>query len=274
MSNSISLFTPAVSSRSCHTIALDYIKSFARQILYSAQMHYHRMFASDLISNVEWKRESAGLVVLVHGLRSYPAAWFSQIKLLKRYPMVDLSVPSVTKKGMCSLEEAAFPILEVLKDYAEKYPGKPIGVLGVSNGSRIATWLEVKMRKEFPKTPMRISTIAGVHFGSSQMNLLKRLGAVGFLYPQSLSEELAYGSRKAKELLNKVSSALPKKCAPRSYEFFATTEDLLIPDNESSLPVLGKGEKRYLLHGHSHDSIVTAVAKKQVSGLIAWMRQF
>jgi len=232
------------------------------------------MFTFNLTRTIEWQKESRGLVVLVHGLRSFPAAWFSQIKLLKRYPKVDLFVPSVTKQGMCSLEEAADPILKTLQDYAAKNPGRPISVLGVSNGSRIATWLDVKMRKYFPKTPMRISTIAGVHFGSSQMNLMKRLGVAKWLYPVSLREELAYGSKKAKELLAKVSTPLPRKCALRSFEFFATTEDLLIPDNESSLPELGLGEKRYLLHGHSHDSIVTAVAESQIKGLISWMRQF
>ncbi len=221
---------------------------------------------------VEWKAKSQALFVLVHGLRSHPAAWDSQLSILKNYPKMDVFAPVVPQKGMCSLEEATKPILPILLDYAQKNPGNPICLLGVSNGTRVITWLETELREKAPKTPVKVSAISGVLFGSSRMNLLNRLGLAKYFYPKALQSELVYGSSKAKELLNRLRAPLPENTAPRQFEFYATTEDLSVPDLESSLPKLYKGEIFHVLHGHSHDSIVTAVAKQQIASCMSWIR--
>jgi pimeloyl-ACP methyl ester carboxylesterase len=253
---------------------IDFIISVFRQIRYSLSVRYHRLFLSNPQScgrKIEWKSDSQGLVVLLHGLRNAPAAWYSQLGILQQHRRIDVFAPTVPKRGMCSLEEAAAPILATLLDYIQNNPGKPLSVLGVSNGSRIATWLEVKLRDRASQTPVMVSTIAGVHFGSRQMNLLEKLRLAKWFYPDSLREELKYGSDKAKELLSQLSSPLPVDCAARNYEFFASTEDISVPDLDSSLPTINKGERSYIVHGHSHDSIVTAVAKQQIASCVRWM---
>lgn len=253
---------------------VDFSISIFRQIGYSLTVFYHRLFLSNPQScgqQIEWESDSQGLVVLLHGLRNAPAAWYSQTGILQHHEKIDIFAPTVPKRGMCSLEEAATPILPTLLDYIQKNPGKPLCILGVSNGSRIATWLEIKLRDSASQTPVMVSTIAGVHLGSRRMNLLERLGLAKWFYPTALREELTYGSDKARELLGQLSSPLPVGCAARNYEFFASTEDISVPDLDSSLPTINKGEHSYIVHAHSHDSIVTAVAEQQIASCVHWI---
>jgi len=261
--------------RSYPSKAASLVTSLFRQALYSLTVFYHRMTMTNRQycgQPIQWSSNSQGLVVLLHGLRNDPAAWYSQLSLLKREKDIDVFAPVVPERGMCSLDEAATPVLPTLLDYIEKNPEKPVCILGVSNGSRVATWLETKLRAREPCTPIMVSTIAGVHLGSSRMDLLIRLGLARYFYPSSLQEELKYKSETAINLLNQVRHPLLDNCAPRKYEFYATTEDLSVPDLDSSLPEIGKGEHCHVVHGQSHDSIVQAVALKQISSCLAWIR--
>lgn len=254
---------------------VDLIISVFREIRYLFSFLYHRLTITPhpCGQKMQWKEGSQGLVALFHGLRTHPAAWSAQLSLLKNHNKVDVFAPLVPQKGMCSLNDAATPILPTLLDYAEKNPGKPICLIGASNGGRIAAELEIRMREKSPQTPIKISTIAGVHFGSQRMNLLEKIGLAKWFYPLALRQELQYGSDTAKSLVNRLKAPLPTGCAPRSHEFYATTEDLSIPDLDSCLPPI-PGAKFHILHGHSHDSIVTEVAQHQINSCTKWIGSF
>ncbi len=254
---------------------VDFSLSLFRQIQFSLIFLYNRLFLSTSWCsklNVQ-KSDSRGLVVLIHGLHSDPVAWYCQLGILQKYEKIDVYAPTVTKRGLCPLKEAAEPILGPLLNYIQENPGKPLCLLGHSNGTRIATRLETQLRELAPQTPIKVSTIAGVHLGSSQMDRLEEVGLAKHFYPEDLRHELKYGSEKAKELLNQISSDLPIGCAERDYEFFAATEDLSVPDLGSSLPRINRNERFQILHGHSHDSIVTAVAQQQIASCVFWMDQ-
>ena len=139
---------------------------------------------------------------------------------------------------------------------------------GVSNGSRVAMWIDVKLR-EHGDTPVKVLTIAGVHFGSSRMDLLQWLGIALWMYPADLLSELMYESERSQVLMEQVREDLGE-CV-RSYEFFATTEDQSVPGLSSSIPHTGHGQTFRILHGHSHDLIVPAVAKVQIKEGLEWM---
>lgn len=256
--------------------AIDNVMSICRQFQYWAFFFTQQSncsYAHPVEPFRQWNKESRGLCVLLHGLRSHPVAWDPQISLLRKEPSVEIFAPCVPHKGMCSLEDAAAPILSPIIDYATKNPKKPICILGISNGSRLAMWLEIQLRKQVPTTPVKVSTIAGVHFGSSRMQLLKQVGVAEYFYPPVLMSELSFGSAKAKQLLQEVLAPLPEQVAPRDYEFYATATDMLVPDLGSSLPRLNKGEKIHILHGHSHDSIVAAVARQQIDSCVEWIKE-
>jgi len=251
--------------------------SLFKQARYSLAVFFHWHFRTDhplKDKKIEWRPQSEGLVVLIHGLNNSSSSWYSQLSLLSLYTTIDVLAPEVFKRGMCSLEEAVNPLLPTLLDYSQKNPGKPICLIGTSNGGRIAARLETKLRQESPQTPVKVSNIAGVHFGSRRMNLLEKWGISGWFYPNALRQELQYGSAKAQELLNQINDPLPANCRQRTYEFFATTEDLTIPDLDSSLPHINHDKIYHVCHGESHSSIVTAVAQIQIESCWKWIAGF
>jgi hypothetical protein len=208
---------------------------------------------------------------MLHGLNSDPTQWFKQLSIVRKQNNIDVFVPVVPKRGNCSLNDATDPLLPTLLDYAKKNPTKPICLLGISNGGRLALNLETKLRETTLQTPVMVSSISGAHFGSSRMNLLEKFYLAKLFHSKIICEELRYGSDSARKLLGNARAILPENCAKRKYEFYASSDDQTIPDLDSTLPELNKGEKHYLLNGHSHDSIITAVATKQIASCVQWI---
>ncbi|MDP1609281.1 MAG: hypothetical protein Q8L98_08230 [Chlamydiales bacterium] len=254
------------------------VVSLAREVLYRGTMSAYKMTGRfqqyDSMSFPE--PDHRGLFVLIHGLRSDPAAWFRQIFLLENRQSefkTHIFAPVVHNLGICSLEEAARPILEQLVPYISRYPMHPICLLGTSNGGRITLWLEQKLREASPTTPIRISNVAGVHLGTQRMNDLSEFKLTEHWYPESLLEEIKYKSPVATRLIQESSN--PALNGHRSYEFFSTVNDLLIPNMDSTLPVIENHEARYyIVTGESHGSVVEAVARQQISSCIEWMQQY
>ncbi|MEL7432081.1 MAG: hypothetical protein AAGI90_06120 [Chlamydiota bacterium] len=266
----------SLDKRSCVLKILHAIQSVWNECKYLVMVAYYRYVASipQLRSkSVTWNPDSQGLIVFIHGLRNDPAAWFSQLSLLPPNTKMDIFAPVVHKRGVCPLDQAVNPLLPKIEDYVKKNPKKPVCLLGTSNGSRVAAEIETRLREISPGTPVKVSSVAGPHLGSSSLDLFDRFscGLANWRYPDGLKEELKYNSDKAKELLRRIKTPLPKGCAPRSYEFYATTEDITIPDLVSTLPKLTMREKHYLVHGESHGSIVSAIAKQQMDSCFAWM---
>jgi hypothetical protein len=237
---------------------------------------------SKVYTRGDWKEDSDGLIVMVHGLGEGGASeWNAHVSILEKYPTIDIFTPQVVKDGRCALNESAEPILTKVSDYAKKHPNKPVCLIGLSNGSRIVTWIETKLRNEHPKTSVRVSTIAGIHLGTWGINLLAYLRVPQILqrigwqkkFPQVLCEELSVGSARSKALLESVRAPLPKDCAPRSYELIAAAHDWMIINTESSLPDLNRGEVKFIVWGHGHLSIPVAVAREQIDRALNWMKK-
>lgn len=267
--------------RTCLQKIVDQIFSWLREInyscLYLSQIiadHFKPKF--DLpTSEKSWKKESKGLYVLIHGLNSHPSLWQKHIQLLNDHTEKDLFVPYVPFKGNCTLECAAEPLLNVIKNYIKQHPTKPICLIGTSNGGRICTWLETKLRFFSPTTPIKVSTIAAVHFGTSRMNIVKTLHKITGLtlgFHPSIISDLSFGSKKAQEILKEVLRPAPLGII-RQFEFFASTEDTQVPELGSSIPKLGNQFKaiHHVVHGYNHGGIVFGVAHKQLQSCHDWM---
>lgn len=225
-----------------------------------------------------WRTESEGLYVLIHGLNGHPSIWESQMDQLKSEKNKDLFIPYVPLRGNGPLEEVANPILRVIEDYTSSHPSKPICLIGYSNGGRICTWLETRLRSSAPTSPIKISTIAAIHFGSSRMDLVKschQWTGWSLGYNLSVVNDLCFGSEKAKEILKAVRFPL-KNGVIRDFEFFASTEDLQVPEISSSIPKLGKNLKATyrVIHGYDHGGIVAGVSVDQIRSCEEWMNKF
>lgn len=230
---------------------------------------YHRVTEIPL-----WKENSEGLFVFLHGFNGHPATWKAHLTYLKNCaPFADLFVPYIPKAGDCPLEQAAAPLLKPILDYAQKHPHKPICLVGFSNGSRIASWLEVALREKAPHTPVRISTIAGVHMGTPLINLLEKAGLAKWFCSPAAREELRHLSQKTLSLWAQVCAPLPSGLT-RCYDFWASTEDSFVGASLSSaLPCHNPSQTRlHLVHGYGHTSVVRAIARRQLDNCLNWIR--
>ncbi len=223
-----------------------------------------------------WKAESQGLYVLVHGLKSHPAVWDEhRDKILREQPNHDLFIPYVPHNGNCSVEDATNPILEKVVDYAKKFPNNPICLLGTSNGGRIVHKLDNQLRALAPASRVMVSTIAGVHFGSTKMTAIHNSSFLKFFWGirKTLSEELSFGSQKAREILDAMQQPL-QEGTKRKYAFYGTTEDSLAIPLNTVFPKVGVDkEVSYLLvYGYGHCSLISRVCEDQLDRAKEWMR--
>lgn len=261
--------------RSLLTKIKDVFLSIFREIIsvlfLAWNMIRHRHYSFYKNDKMEWKKESKGLVVFIHGLGGDPSNWTSHIDLVKHDKQLDVFIPYVPKRGFCTVEHAAQPTLERIKHYAKANPTMPICLIGHSNGGRIASYLDREMQKDdiTSKTPVKVSTIGAIHFGSSMFSHINKFGLLNFFFTKELVSEFEFGSTKAHAILGDL--AKPNTEAIRDYEFFASTEDQLVP-LQSSTPILGKNEKHRVYSGHGHVSLVDHVRHVQMSSCLTWMK--
>lgn len=274
--------------RTLLTKTRDVSLSILRELLYGVEEIRNRIADRHGVSfddpgmGKEWNKESEGLYVFVHGLQGYPSIWNRHREQLENEQNRDVFVPYVPLSGNGDLEEVASPILEVIKTYIAEHPLKPICLIGHSNGGRICTWLETELRSIAPSVPVRVSTVAAVHFGSSKMNILKhchdKMG-VRFGLNSSVITDLSLGSEKAREILQKVSLPLEPGVV-RSFQFYGSTEDAFVPELRSSIPFFedpslfkNHDVTHHVIHGYSHSGMVPQLAVEQMQSCEEWMEK-
>lgn len=260
---------------------VDHIFSLLREISYYAKNTYARIVdyfepAYDQLDKPKaWKLKSEGLYIFLHGLSSHPCVWRSHLDELKNEKDIDTFAPYVPLQGNGPLKKVFNPILRKALDYATKHPRRPIYLVGASNGGRGCTWIQHKLRVLAPRTPIKISTIAAVHLGSTRMDFLKwcyEATGRNFWFHPTLVEELCFGSEKAKMILDHVAIPLTEGVV-RDYEFFGSTEDSHV-EISSSIPKLHAdfNAVNWVVHGYDHGSIVEGVAQKQIEISLEWMK--
>lgn len=223
-----------------------------------------------------WKTTSLGLYVFVHGLRGTPACWDNHTKLMEAQPQMDVFTPYVPFQGNCRLDVSANPVYNIVYDYAKKYPGNPICLVGVSNGARICMHIEHQLRTTSPSTPVKVSTIAAVHFGSSRMNIVKRIAdltGLRFGYDKAILNDLSLESNSTVELMQKVMQPLPWGVV-REFDFFGSADDFYVPELFSSNPKLPHRTFSHITSGYNHNGIVKGVFIEQMSACHEWMNRF
>lgn len=215
-----------------------------------------------------WRENSCGLILLIHGLHNHPSIWEGYIQALRSKKLeIDICAPAIPKEGDCTLEKAAKPVVAIAKNYLQKHPGKPICLLGISNGARIATYVDVQLRK-YP-VDILVSTIAGAHLGTKCANFIAKVPLINRLYSTSIKKELAYKSDTSRRLIDALRK--PISVGSRKYDFYAATEDHVIVPYKLSLPIIDHGESHHILNGVGHLSILPATQKRQINACIRWI---
>lgn len=262
------IYTSPVDKRSSCRRVVDTIKAIFKEFFCGFRGIYKAIFPGiEIPVTLTSKPTSKGLFVLAHGLMADPTIFDKHVRLIgKEY---DVWAPKVKAKGVCPLAEATDPIYEQLKEYIQKNPGKKICLVGYSNGGRIVSEMESRLRSDFPKTPVRVTTIAGVHMGAPVQRLV-RWWKIDRCISPTLSEEMAYESKKSKEVFGKMKEPCPEG-VQRSYEFYGSLDDLVVPP-ASSMPTMGKGEVHRAVTGVGHCAIIQEVAAEQVASAKEWFQ--
>lgn len=256
-------------SRTISEKSSDILSMVCKDLVYGFKIIHNELKTQDDFYNkyttiqrdqFEWKNNK-GLILLIHGLFGHPSHWLSHIEEIQNNSNEFLiKAPLVFKRGNCSLEAAAKPILELVQDYLDDNPGKPICILSASNGARISNYIDINLRN-YP-VDLIISTIAGAHLGSTKMNLINQIPIVRSLFDERLRGELSYQSQLTQIMVEEMKKKIEQ--GSRKYSFFATREDCLVTPFTSSLPQLDHKEKFFLLQGEGHGSIPNRVKKTQI----------
>ncbi len=220
--------------------------------------------------NFPWNRlkekENGGLCLFIHGLRGIPHDWHEYlVEMKRRHPDVYCLAPYVLLEGNCSLKEAAAPLLRLVQDYARKNPGKPIILIGTSNGGRIAMYLETQLRVEdLEYRQLTVVSLAGVHYGTQFIDYLAswKLLWAGQL-DQEIAKDFSWKSETARQCLEAWSAkqALWHEHGIHVRHLFcATTEDGQVYPQSCSLPQAPPGSScDYRIYvAENHLSIVPA----------------
>ncbi len=239
---------------------------------------YYLSMAPKILSNqhctlpeetYHWDKEKKGLFVILHGLKGSPifspASYRDQIE--KEFPgKYEIKVLYVPDAGNCPLKKAAEPFIEMVRDYVEANPGKPVTVIGTSNGARIAGAIDCATRDK--EVNMRIVGIVGAFFGSRTMSIADHLGLAKWFFDADVVDELKEGSDVAKKLIQDMQAPVEK--GSRCYDLSASENDLLIPNTDGCFPRL-KNAEYHLENGFDHVSLAGHIQNSVLQRAYLWM---
>ena len=223
------------------------------------------------LKSYNWKDKTKGLYVIIHGLLGTPK--LSALTIAKYiddnyHDEFDIIVPH---KGNCTLEQAGNPILDIIVDFINKHPTKPIHLIGSSNGSRIVSYLEIVLRTLRPNTKIKITSIGGVYYGSDALYYLKFFKIANCVLHENIISSLTTGSN---ESINLINSMQLNTNISRTYEFYATANDWYIPNFNSCYPILnGINDVTYHepITGIDHVFLGHYLTKRIVDMSVIWM---
>jgi hypothetical protein len=228
----------------------------------------------DLSKKKKWKEKSEGLYLIIHGLKSNPYVFGTiitdTIKKNLNTKKYDMLIPKIPFGGNCSLSDASAPIYDLVTEYINKYPKKPIHMIGSSNGCRICSYVETKLRNI--DVDIRITALSGAYNGSNIAENYSNI--LSLVLCDSLITEMKLNSKVNNKLRKKMMSPITK--GSRHYEFYVSEIDLIIPNNYDCFPDVNANTKIYhkLVKNTGHVNLAYFKHEKILDDSIEWMSQY
>lgn len=206
------------------------------------------------------------LVVLVHGLRGHPSGFRSYIDAIgKARPGARIVIPHVRDRGLCTLDEASQPILELVEQHLEDHGARvPIWLVGTSNGGRIVANVESRLRGR--ESIIHTVTIGAPLGGSMAMRLVDRIstGLADRYFPNGLAAELRPESERVNQLLAMIRDDKNRSpYAERMYTCIVTLDEHNIWPPNYALPTLSDPVEYAYTDSVGH-SAITAAARDYI----------
>lgn len=192
------------------------------------------------------------LVVLLHGIYGHV---FTMHRLFTDIRKLGINV-CAPRMASCNLsaEACADIILPIITRYVNSHDNASVILVGLSNGGRVACFVEHAMRQACPRTPVLLMSVAGAVTGTVVID--DNIGAC--LIDRSVRQQLGYRSRESLDLIERLREPLPRGVV-RHHIFYATCQDQLVRPIESALPDIRQNEQHFLLDGCGHLSIMDVV---------------
>lgn len=265
----INMFTlSAVEKRSFLTRAGDWASTFIKLTSQTSSLFQKSKIDSSQLSFIRIKENGQCLFLFLHGLNSSAKRWKKYLEDLDaNHPNVNYYAPAITKKGNCSLREAAQPLLQFLNEYTENN-SHPICIVGTSNGARLGAYLELKQEKK--NLRIRTVTISGVHLGTRWMSILaftgigKRLG-----FDNEIINDLSYLNERTVERAIKWQESCLRTNGRHSHAFYSLSTDERVWPWQSGMVRLDKATYR-IFHGETHSSLANAIRQEVIAGNLTW----
>jgi pimeloyl-ACP methyl ester carboxylesterase len=222
----------------------------------------------------EWRANNEGLYLLIHGLLGQPLIWNCHYQKLKNlHPEAEIRAPAVPSTGNCSLEEAAAPFLALVRDYVDKNPGNPVCLIGHSNGSRIASYIEVLLRER--NVNIMVSSVSGIYQGTSVINRLAHYHIASCFLDQKVVEEMSYKSAYSRFFLGSMNTTHIKDGSLRVYHFYTTRQDAAVEPYTAACPMMTHPlctSQYTILSGYGHNGLVRRICDEQSEECVNWVK--
>jgi len=163
--------------------------------------------------------------------------------------------PIVLERGSTYLDSSVQPILNQIQSWTRNNIGKPIVLLGTSNGGRIVLELSNRLKND---CPILVISLAGAIGGSGLLSFGKKLGLAKYLVQTPVYEELTVNSVRVQKLISdaRQRASIGNIC----YIFIGSSFDHLLLQSSLAFPNLtDRAEivKNILLTRAGHSGIVT-----------------
>jgi len=199
------------------------------------------------------------LAVLLHGLQGSPADLADHHRRFEATHAV--YSPRIHRAGNCPVDVAAAPVLGAIARHLERHPGTAtVTLVGLSNGGRIATWIEIELRAT--AVPVFTATLATPFLGSPLAPAFGWIATSTGWYDKDITDGLHPEVAAQSELLARFGQPLPEGAGRRRWVRFAGTDDFMVPVGSA----LGRHDdeahpvERIAIDGHCHVSIAAATA--------------
>ncbi|MEM1283630.1 MAG: hypothetical protein AAGG81_08760 [Chlamydiota bacterium] len=218
-------------------------------------------------SRLPWSNSesSEGLYLFAPGLDAPTRSWGPLIKeIIDKDPEAHCVLPNLVEKGDASIEKVGQPLVDIVRNYLQKFPKKPIHLLGTSRGGQLIAYIEKELESEkMVGRDLFVVCVAGVIYGTKNIDWQSEEGFLNRVaklkHNEETLEELSWGNEKVRNLvqeLQKKQKVWAKNNTKAKHLFVGTVNDELVTYT-SSLPFLDGDVTYELLRGETHVSIVS-----------------
>jgi len=246
-----------------------YLKGLIKDICFAVTRLFTRCGRSENYNVKISEKPSEGLICMFHGLKAHPSQHdrIRDALVADHGEMVTYYQPHVEKAGNGKRSEIVQPHLAEVIKWTENNPGKPVCLIGISNGVLLSSEIAIALKDL--EIPVKVFGIAGPVFGTTMMNkpeaslaaqeewnslLQSKLPMIGG-HSAEVINEMSWGGAPAKDLIDRIRIAADQGV---SFEFCATSDDSKVTPATSGLPSLVNGAKYHVFSGEGHSSIADA----------------